>query len=83
MRIAIDCRPLAGPWGGVRRYTQSLVEALARADRENQYALCGLPRSWDEPSFGPNVRAHTDRFPMARLNAWTAPSGPPSGERTE
>jgi glycosyltransferase involved in cell wall biosynthesis len=67
MRIAIDCRPLAGPWGGVRRYTQSLVDALARNDRENEYALCGLPRSWDEPSFGRNLRVHPDRFPMARF----------------
>ena len=67
MRIAIDCRPLAGPWGGVRRYTQSLVDALARNDRDNQYVLCGLPRGWDEPSFGPNVRFHRDRFPMARF----------------
>lgn len=67
MKIAIDCRPLAGPWGGVRRYAQSLVEALARNDRENEYALCGLPRSWDEPSFGPNVHAYRDRFPMARF----------------
>jgi glycosyltransferase involved in cell wall biosynthesis len=67
MRIAIDCRPLAGPWGGVRRYAQSLVDALARNDRENQYALCGLPRGWDEPAVGQNVRVHPDRFPMARF----------------
>jgi glycosyltransferase involved in cell wall biosynthesis len=67
MRIAIDSRPLAGPWGGVRRYTQNLIEALARNDRENEYALCGLPRTWDEPSFGPNLRVHPDLFPMARF----------------
>lgn len=66
MRIAIDCRPLAGPWGGVRRYTQSLVEALARNDRDNEYALCGLPRGWDEPSLGRNFRFHPDRLPLAR-----------------
>ena len=67
MRIAIDSRPLAGPWGGVRRYTQSLVDALAQNDRQNEYALCGLPRSWDEPSFGPNLRVYPDRFPGARF----------------
>ena len=67
MRIAIDSRPLVASWGGVRRYTQSLIEALARNDRDNEYALCGLPRSWDEPSFGPNLRVHPDRFPMARF----------------
>ncbi|MFP6607051.1 MAG: glycosyltransferase family 1 protein [Myxococcota bacterium] len=67
MKIAIDCRPIVRPWGGVRRYTQSLVEGLARNDRENEYALCGLPRGWDEPSFGPNLRAYPDRFPMARF----------------
>ena len=67
MRIVIDCRPLAGPWGGVRRYTQSLVEALARNDRDNEYALSGLPRSWDEPSFSPHVGVYRDRYPMARF----------------
>ena len=67
MRVAIDCRPLAGPWGGVRRYTQNLVDALARGDREQQYALCGLPRAWDEPSFGQNVSVHPERFPLARV----------------
>ena len=67
MRIAIDCRPLAGPWGGVRRYTESLVQALARNDRQNQYALCGLPSHWDEPSFGPNVEVYRDRFGLTRF----------------
>jgi len=67
MRIAIDCRPLTRPWGGVRRYAQSLIEALARNDRENEYALCGLPRNWDEPSLGRNVAFHRDRIPLARF----------------
>ena len=67
MRIAIDCRPLAGPWGGVRRYTESLVQALARNDRHNLYALCGLPSHWDEASFGPNFEVCRDRFQLTRF----------------
>ena len=67
MRIAIDCRPLAGPWGGVRLYTEILVHALARNDRQNQYALCSLPSQWDEPSFGPNFAIHRDRFQLTRF----------------
>jgi glycosyltransferase involved in cell wall biosynthesis len=51
MRIAIDARPLSAPWGGIRRYADCLLRALARVDVANDYALCGLPRGFSpEPA---------------------------------
>ena len=39
LRIAIDYNTGVYPGAGVARYTRSLVEALARQDRRNQYTL--------------------------------------------
>ena len=40
MRIGIDARFLTHPQpGGFKTYTENLIEALARVDRENEYFL--------------------------------------------
>jgi glycosyltransferase involved in cell wall biosynthesis len=68
MRIAVDVRPLNGPWGGVRRYTVELVRALSRIDSHNEYALCALPEHWaEELELGNNFDGHPPRNTMIRM----------------
>ncbi len=43
MKIGIDARML--DWSGVGRYTQNLIEGLAKIDQENEYILFVHPRS--------------------------------------
>ncbi len=68
MRIAVDVRPLDGPWGGVRRYAVELVRALSRVDSHNEYALCGLPNHWaEELKLGSNFDGHPPRNTLVRI----------------
>lgn len=39
MRVALDATPLAGPVGGIRRYTAELSKALTELYPEDEYAL--------------------------------------------
>ncbi len=39
MNIAINCRALAGPWGGGNRFVASMVEALAAGGHQATHAL--------------------------------------------
>lgn len=56
MRIGIDARHLTYPQeGGFRSYTQSLVSALSRVDKDNEYILY-TDRPSDEGAPGDNFR---------------------------
>lgn len=79
MRIAIDASPLAGPWGGVRRYTLGLLRALARVAPENDYELVGLPRGFTCRELGEGFSVHPQRMRLERFVdqfRLSAPVGP-------
>ncbi len=52
MRIGIDVRPLAQRGGGIKRYTENLLRALARVDRTNGYVLYGRVDPDQRPVLG-------------------------------
>jgi glycosyltransferase involved in cell wall biosynthesis len=72
MKIAVDARALTAPWGGIRRYTDSLLRALVRIESCAEYVLCGLGRETAResvlPGSGEGGRIHVARepFPLAR-----------------
>jgi glycosyltransferase involved in cell wall biosynthesis len=72
MKIAVDARPLATPWGGIRRYTDSLLRALVRIEAHAEYRLCGLGRTTTLESVLPDagaggrIRVANEPFPLAR-----------------
>ena len=45
MRIGIDARPLAVPSGGIRRYTEEIIEGLDRLDGDHHCVLYQLPKN--------------------------------------
>lgn len=55
MKIGIDASPLVGPQGGIRRYTECLIEGLRQIDSRNDYHLVGAtqvaPWKNTEPNF--------------------------------
>lgn len=47
MRIGIDASPLRVPSGGIRRYTEELIDGLVRLDSPHRYVLYHAPRDRD------------------------------------
>ena len=59
MRIAIDCRSVYPGRGGIGRYTEGLVRALAEIDGENEYVLFRCNAASDPVVDRPNVTVLT------------------------
>jgi glycosyltransferase involved in cell wall biosynthesis len=56
MRILIDARYLTADYGGIRMYSEQLLEHLARADPENQYSVIVQPDYRGVLQLGENFR---------------------------
>jgi len=69
MRIGIDAGPLAVPFGGIRRYTERLVRALARVDDRNEYVLYAPAECGGRERIAPHVEWETSVFPL-KLKGW-------------
>ncbi len=70
MKIAIDARALATPFGGIARYTQEMIGALSRVDSRNQYVFHIAHGGHDRlPAIGPNMRWEISRS-RARSLGW-------------
>jgi glycosyltransferase involved in cell wall biosynthesis len=65
MRIGIDASPLLVRDGGIRRYTESLIQGLARVDGEHRYVLLGAGEA-RTPGLGDNFSWDELAFPMRR-----------------
>ena len=70
MRVALDATPLAGPVGGIRRYTFELSRALAEEYSEDEFALVS-DQPFILPASAPNLKA--GRGPRNALESkwWT------------
>jgi len=65
MRIGIDVRSLAHNLTGVQRYTFSLIEALLKIDKENQYIL--FPRGINQTASNTDKRKNL----LLQIAQWT------------
>jgi glycosyltransferase involved in cell wall biosynthesis len=79
MRIGIDAGPLAVPFGGIRRYTERLVRALARVDDRNEYVLHAPAECRGLPRVAPHVAWEVSRLPL-KLKGWLDLVQLPGGE---
>src|SRR3989344_1296425 len=72
MRIGIDISQLAYDRTGVANYLASLVKALVKNDRENEYILffSSMRRKLDTSQFklGPNVEIKKFKLPLSFLD---------------
>jgi glycosyltransferase involved in cell wall biosynthesis len=69
MRIGIDAGPLAVPFGGIRRYTERLVRALARVDDRNEYLLYASRECAGRPPLAPHMEWEASALPL-RFKGW-------------
>jgi glycosyltransferase involved in cell wall biosynthesis len=69
MRIGIDAGPLAVPFGGIRRYTERLIRALARVDDRNEYVLYAPAECAGRSKPAPHVEWEASVLP-ARIKSW-------------
>ena len=61
VRIGIDARPLGVRRGGIWRYTEELIHALARVDDRNHYLLYAREPCRDATPLGDQVAWHAGR----------------------
>ncbi len=64
MRIGIDAYPLSVRAGGIRRYTENLLQGLSRIDGENEYLLCRTRQGMKRRDFGPSFDWDEQTLPM-------------------
>jgi glycosyltransferase involved in cell wall biosynthesis len=69
MRIGIDASPLAVEFGGIRRYTERLIRALARVDDRNEYVLYAPAECSRRPKLAPHVEWETSVLPL-KIKGW-------------
>ena len=62
MRIGIDASPLRVPSGGIRRYTEELIDGLLRSEPRHHYVLYHAPRNRNRLASRPF--AEIDRDPL-------------------
>ena len=61
MRIAIDARYMRSEFSGIGEYSENLVEALAREDRENEYVVFVHSSYHGNPEIGGNFTLVPER----------------------
>jgi glycosyltransferase involved in cell wall biosynthesis len=61
MRIAIDARYLRAEFSGIRCYSENLLKALAKEDRENEYVVLVHSSYRDELELGDNFEIVEER----------------------
>ncbi len=66
MRIGIDARPLAAKSGGIRRYTERLIQGLGAIDSDNEYVLYGAPPGLELLNLKSNLVVDSARYPGKR-----------------
>ena len=71
MHIAIDARYLGAEFSGIGVYSENLVEALARADDENEYTVIVHDSYLGHLKVGPNFRIVTERARPVSLRTVT------------
>lgn len=69
MRIGIDAGPLAVRFGGIRRYTERLVCALARVDDRNEYVLYAPAECRGRERVAPHVEWEVSALPL-KVKGW-------------
>jgi len=72
LRIGIDAYPLSVRGGGIRRYTENLLQGLSRVDGENEYLLCRARPGTKQREFGSSFAWDDQTLPMKRWieQAW-------------
>jgi glycosyltransferase involved in cell wall biosynthesis len=67
VRVGLDASPLTEVSGGIARYTERLIDGLARVDSSHTFVLYGAPRHTNPLTLPPGVELDPIRFPWKPL----------------